>query len=92
MRAVRSLRIGIPEVLATMPTLQAAGSQSFKQASETSTGSPQNAGLTHLVSEQWASPATARLRGYFALGALFIVSASGYALLFRLWDLMVTAG
>lgn len=75
-----------------MPTLQAADINHF----ETTVKSSVQAATSNVQTETgatagWTSK-VARLRGYCALGALVVITLSGYAALFVLFDRYVAMG
>ena len=72
-----------------MPTLQAADLNQFDSniESQAQLGAA-NAKADSIVQEGW-SRTFKRVRGYLALGTLFVVALSGYAALFVLFDRVV---
>lgn len=75
-----------------MPTLQAANLNHFEPSVDSSTQfAPANSLEGTAAQRSWRARLT-RFRGYCALGTLFVVTLSGYAALFVLFDHFIASG
>ena len=78
--------------LAKMPTLQAAELNHFEPGVDSSTQfAPAAPHESSPVQTIWRTRLS-RVRGYFALGTLFVVTLSGYAAIFILLDRFLSSG
>ena len=75
-----------------MPTLQAANLNHFEPAVEAQVQFVPGASETDASANSAKASRINRLRGYFALGTLLIVSISGYAAIFVLFDRFIAFG
>ncbi|WP_282608907.1 hypothetical protein [Pelagibius sp. Alg239-R121] len=74
-----------------MPTLQGADLNHFKPAAEAPVHLSHTTQPAEVDAQTEIAVKTKKLRGYFALITLFMISGSGYVLLFKLLDYVISS-